>query len=94
MLIYNDILYAQGGIIYRYNLTTFTTAPVSLATAIPIISGSTVKYMYFYNDMLVIVATKQDDTYIYQVQYGTSGYEIYSVETIKGYVCTTAIGDR
>lgn len=43
--------------------------------------------MYFYNDMLVIVTTKDSDTIIYQAQYGTTGYSIYSTEVKKGFTC-------
>ena len=93
VLIYKTILFAIWATIYSYDLTSIATAPVSIATNIPIITGSVVKYMYFYNDMLVIVTTKDTDTIIYQVQYGSSGYSIFSTETKKWYTCYWAIWD-
>ncbi len=93
VLIYKTILFAIWATIYSYDLTALWTAPASLATNIPIITGSVVKYMYFYNDMLVIVTTKDSDTVIYQVQYGTSWYTIYSTEVKKWFICYWAIWD-
>ena len=93
VLIYKSILFSIGSTIYSYDLTALGTAPASLETNIPIITGSTVKYMYFYNDMLVIVTTKDYDTIIYQVQYTSTGYEIYSTEIKKGFTCYWAIWD-
>lgn len=93
VLIYKSILFAIWATIYSYDLTALATAPASLATNIPIITGSVVKYMYFYNDMLVIVTTKDADTIIYQVQYTASGYVIYSTEVKKGFTCYWAIWD-
>lgn len=93
VLIYKSILFSIGATIYSYDLTSLATAPASLATNIPIITGSVVKYMYFYNDMLVIVTVKDTDTIIYQVQYWTGGYTIYSTEVKKGYICYGAIWD-
>lgn len=93
VLIYKSILFAIWATIYSYDLNAIATAPVSLATNIPIITGSVVKYMYFYNDMLVIVTTKDSDTIIYQVQYGSTWYSIYSTEIKKGFICYWAIWD-
>ncbi len=93
VLIYKSILFSIGATIYSYDLTALWTAPASLATNIPIITGSVVKYMYFYNDMLVIVTTKDSDTIIYQVQYTSTGYAIYSTEVKKGFTCYWAIWD-
>lgn len=93
VLIYNTILFSIWATIYKYDLSALGTAPASLAANIPIITGSVVKYMYFYNAMLVIVTTKDTDTIIYQVQNTASGYSIYSTEVKKGFTCYGAVGD-
>ena len=90
-LVYNEILYARGSTILKYDTTTTTTS--SLATNVPILTGSTVKYMYFYNDMVYIVTVRGYDTIIYMVQYTWSGYGIYSREEIKWEVCVGAVGN-
>lgn len=88
-LIYNEILYAKGSTILKYDTTT--TTATSLASSIPIYTGSTVKYMYFYNDMVYIVTVRGYDTIIYLVQYTWSGYGIYGKEEIKGETCVWAV---
>lgn len=90
-LVYNEILCAKGSTILKYD--TVTHASTSLASSIPILTGSTVKYMYFYNDMVYIVTVRGYDTIIYLVQYSSSGYWIYSKEEIKGEVCVWAVGN-
>lgn len=88
-LIYNEILYAKGSTILKYDTTT--TTATSLASSIPIHTWSTVKYMYFYNDMVYIVTVRGYDTIIYLVQYTWSGYGIYGKEEIKGETCVWAV---
>lgn len=85
-----DILFAVGGVIYNYDTLTNT-----IATACDtLIAGCTVKYLYFYNDMVVAVTTKGSDTIIYQIQYEWAWtYTIYSTEHIKGRTCVGAIWD-
>ena len=85
-----DILFAVAGVIYKYDTLTNT-----IATACDtLVTGSTVKYMYFYNDMVSVVTTKGSDTIIYQLQYEGAGiYTIYSKEDKLGFLCVGAIGD-
>ena len=90
-VVYNDILYARGSFICKYDSVTNTST--SLASNVPILIGSTVKYMYFYNDMVHIVTVRGYDTIIYQVLYSSGGYGIYGKEEIKGEVCVWAVGN-
>lgn len=90
-LVYNEILYARGSTILKYDTVTHTST--TLASDVPILTGSTVKYMYFYNDMVHIVTVRGYDTIIYQVQYSSTGYGIYGKELIKGEVCVWAVGN-
>lgn len=90
-LIYNDLLYAKGSTICKYD--TVANTITSLASDVPILAWSTVKYMYFYNDMVYIVTTRWYDTITYMVQYSTSWYEIYSREEVKGETCVWAVGN-
>ena len=93
VLIYNKILFSIGSTIYEYDLASIWTAPVSLATSIPILTGISVKNMYFYNDMLIITWVMNNNTYHYMVQYTSSWWEIYSTEEKKWLACVWAIGD-
>lgn len=90
-LVYNEILYARGSTILKYDTVTHTST--TLASDVPILTGSTVKYMYFYNDMVHIVTVRGYDTIIYQVQYSSTGYGIYGKELIQGEVCVWAVGN-
>lgn len=90
-LVYNEILYARGSTILKYD--TVTNTSTTLASDIPILTWSTVKYMYFYNDMVYIVTVSGYGTIIYQVQYSSSGYGIYGKEQIQGEVCVWAVGN-
>ena len=93
VLVYNKILFSIGSIIYQYDLSALGTAPTSLATQIPILTGIAVKNMYFYNDMLIITGTMWGDTYNYMVQYDAGTWGIYSTEIKKGNNCVWAVWD-
>lgn len=56
-------------------------------------TGVTVKEMYFYNDMLIIITTLGNDTITYQAQFDGTNYAIYSAEVKQGINAISATGD-
>ena len=88
-MVYNDILFARWSFICKYD--SVTNVITSLSSNIPILTWSTVKYMYFYNDMVYIVTTYAGNTITYQVQYSSWGYGIYGTEKIEWEICTWAV---
>lgn len=67
----NTLIYASGSILYQINnawsiSTALTTLPY----------WSTIKKLYYYNDILYIFSQNWPDTVIYQARYNGSSYEI------------------
>ena len=85
----DTILFTVGSIVYAYNTTTGTIATV-LST---MKTWVTVKHMYFYNDMLVILTTFWNDTIIYQAQFDGTTYLLYSTEVKQGVTAISAVWD-
>lgn len=93
--VYWRVLFSNDNIIYEYDPSTPTTAPVNKNDKIPF--GSKIIHLYFYNDILYVVTRKYNDTIIYSMQYanssGTTSYQIYNVDKNTGYTVLWAIGD-
>lgn len=91
---WNDVLFAKANVIYRVDVSLATpwTPTVEIDT-IP--AWSVILYMYMYNDVLMVVTRKYQDTIIWTCTYSsaTSKFVLYQQDPNIGIRALWAIGD-